>query len=79
MTKITQLCNACNKGVEVDNEYKLQACPTCGKPIKPCTVCRTKDKGDFFDGCKRDCPFKSEYAKALGKWNQKNATKTCIM
>lgn len=65
---ITEMCNTCGKLIEVKNEYKLQVCPDCGRPIKPCTVCDTVGKGDFFDGCKSDCPFKSQYANALGEW-----------
>lgn len=69
MAKMLQHCSTCNKKVEIDKIAKVQNCPTCGRPLKPCSACsEVMDKGDFFDGCKSDCPLKSQYARAMGIW-----------
>jgi predicted amidophosphoribosyltransferase len=73
MAKLMQarMCDGCGFPFEIYDEYKIQYCKECGKPYKPCAVCGTQDKGAFFDGCKSDCPFKVEYAKALAEYNKK--------
>jgi NTP pyrophosphatase (non-canonical NTP hydrolase)/predicted RNA-binding Zn-ribbon protein involved in translation (DUF1610 family) len=43
-----ELCPNCENEVKITNEFKLQICPECGKPIKPCAMC---------DECMENCPL----------------------
>ena len=36
-----ELCPQCEYEVELKNEFKLQKCPKCRKPIVPCSICPT--------------------------------------
>lgn len=46
---ITELCPYCNNEVSLCHSFELQKCPTCGKVIKPCSLCNKSD-------CKK-CPL----------------------
>ena len=41
-----ELCPQCEYEVELKNEFKLQKCPKCRKPIVPCSICPTN-----YEGC----------------------------
>lgn len=34
-----ELCPLCEKEVKLNNEFIIQACPSCNKDIKPCSMC----------------------------------------
>jgi hypothetical protein len=36
---ITEWCPNCCDEVKLDNEFRVQICPTCGKWILPCSMC----------------------------------------
>ena len=41
-----ELCPQCEYEVELKNEFKLQKCPKCKKPIVPCSICPAN-----YEGC----------------------------
>ena len=43
--KIYELCPLCEDEVQLDNIFKVQTCPTCGKAIVPCSICPSLAKG----------------------------------
>ena len=36
---ITEWCPLCESEVVLDNTFKIQKCPSCKNPIKPCSMC----------------------------------------
>lgn len=34
-----EMCPECEEEVELDMVLKMQVCPSCGKPIAPCSIC----------------------------------------
>ena len=36
---ISELCSHCESEVVLDKVFKIQECPSCGKAIKPCSMC----------------------------------------
>ena len=38
-TVISELCPHCESEVVLDKVFKIQECPSCGKAIKPCSMC----------------------------------------
>ena len=38
-TIINELCPRCESEVTLDKVFQIQECPSCGKPIKPCSMC----------------------------------------
>lgn len=39
MKPIFEFCPHCQQDVELKEEFKVQVCPNCGKPILPCAMC----------------------------------------
>jgi predicted RNA-binding Zn-ribbon protein involved in translation (DUF1610 family) len=46
--KIHEFCSICGDEVMLDNVFKLQRCPNCGRPIVPCSICP-------YDDCTSQC------------------------
>ena len=44
-----EMCPECECEVELKTEFKVQVCPSCGKPIVPCNLCSGK--------CPSPCPL----------------------
>jgi predicted RNA-binding Zn-ribbon protein involved in translation (DUF1610 family) len=65
--KCYELCPHCNCEVELENEFKVQYCPECGKNIVPCSICPLQEMGK----CSTNCPLE-EYANKLN--NKKRYT-----
>lgn len=36
---VYELCPCCEEEVKLDAVLKIQTCPSCGKPILPCSLC----------------------------------------
>lgn len=36
---VTEWCSKCEQEVKLKSIFKVQICPNCGKPIKPCALC----------------------------------------
>ena len=36
---VYEMCPECETEVKLKAEFKVQTCPNCGKPIKPCAMC----------------------------------------
>jgi len=67
-----QFCNECNQEVLIDNEVKLHSCSECGRPLKPCSICKANSKTvPGWDGCKRSCPFQKEFIDKYNEWEKK--------
>lgn len=47
-----ELCPECENEVELENIFKVQYCPVCGKKILPCSICTDMN-------CK-NCPLEDE-------------------
>lgn len=47
-----ELCPECENEVELENIFKVQHCPICGKKILPCSICTDMN-------CK-NCPLEDE-------------------
>lgn len=47
-----ELCPECENEVELENIFKVQHCPVCGKKILPCSICTDMN-------CK-NCPLEDE-------------------
>lgn len=41
MDKIYEMCPHCNDEVELEEYFDVQICPSCGRPILPCSMCYT--------------------------------------
>ena len=41
--KIYEFCSYCGDEVMLENVFKLQRCPNCGRPIVPCSICPHND------------------------------------
>ena len=37
--EVTEYCIECDTEVELKTELRMQVCPSCGKPIAPCSIC----------------------------------------
>ena len=46
-----EFCPWCEEEVVIHAEG-MTACPTCGKPLAPCSVCQ-----DTYGGCRNPCPY----------------------
>ena len=51
---VTEWCPNCEEEAKLKAIFKVQICPNCGKPIKPCALC-DMDKVD----CSK-CPLGGE-------------------
>lgn len=47
---IEEWCPHCDTCVDLENEFKVQRCPNCGKRIVPCNICP-------LEQCARPCPL----------------------
>lgn len=48
---IEEYCPHCDTTVDLEDDFKVQKCPNCGKWIVPCSICP-------LDGCSAKCPLK---------------------
>lgn len=57
----SELCPHCEKEVELDNIFKVQTCPNCGKRILPCSICefKTKEEENYYLHCD-NCPLEND-------------------
>ena len=53
MDKITEFCPHCEQEVELNEEFKVQQCPNCGKHIVPCNMCPLLAENK----CPNKCPL----------------------
>lgn len=53
-----EYCPWCDEEVVIHAEG-ITACPSCGKPLAPCSVCR-----DTRDGCRKPCPYGCDGSEA---------------
>lgn len=51
--KTYEVCPHCGQEVELDAELKVQTCPSCGKRIATCSMCRACDTEDGY--CSKCC------------------------
>ena len=58
--KIDEYCPHCECEVELDNDFKVQICPNCGKHIVPCNLCPLLEE----NRCHNICPLEM-FAKKL--------------
>ena len=66
-------CGNCMKQVLIVDTVKVHTCPDCGQPILPCATCTISEKDiPEWDGCKKSCPFNSEFTRAMVKWRKEN-------
>ena len=52
-------CPYCEQEVAI-RSHGITACPSCGKPLAPCSVCRDEKTGCYADlhGCEQEpCPY----------------------
>ena len=55
MDRITKICPHCKQEVELNEEFKVQQCPNCGKHIVPCNLCPLLAKYK----CANNCPLET--------------------
>jgi predicted RNA-binding Zn-ribbon protein involved in translation (DUF1610 family) len=48
--EIAEYCPHCEDEVMLENEFKVQVCPNCGKYIVPCSICP-------LESCINNCPL----------------------
>jgi len=48
----TEWCPECECEVELEMTLKMQVCPSCGKPIAPCSICKECNCSHCPLGCK---------------------------
>ena len=36
---VYEVCPHCGNEVELENKFDVQICPSCGRPILPCSLC----------------------------------------
>lgn len=41
MDAIYEMCPHCECEVELEDRFDVQICPSCGRPILPCSLCYT--------------------------------------
>lgn len=56
MNKTYELCPYCENEVELNNEFKAQLCPKCGRLILPCSICEHTNANGCHTKC-NDCPL----------------------
>lgn len=54
---IYEYCPYCEDEVELKDEFKVQVCPNCGRPIIPCSTCDMRRTPCF------KCPLQEERDK----------------
>jgi hypothetical protein len=62
---IVEWCQNCDNETQLENEFKVQICEHCGRPIIPCTICPQN-----YENCSQ-CPLKAEYEKTIELYNKK--------
>ena len=54
-----EYCPFCEQEVAI-RSHGITACPSCGKPLAPCSVCCLEYSGCYADlrgGCDEPCPY----------------------
>jgi len=62
-----EMCPECDEDVILKDEFVVQQCPNCSKPILPCSICNHLDESGNFTGIRcLTCPLEK---KALKKFD----------
>jgi hypothetical protein len=67
MDKIYEMCPHCENEVLLDFIFDVQICPSCGRPILPCSLCET------CLGWNDKCPLKEKQAEMELDLNNKGS------
>lgn len=69
---VWEVCPHCNEEVQLDDELMVQTCPTCGRRIVTCSMCRACDANDGKNYCSNCClSYQADKENEEANWEYK--------